>query len=189
LNQSPALMLTKWVVDHFESDDLTPLKLQKLIFYCVGVAAAVEFGCEVGAVPFQAWRLGPVNREVYQKFKPMAATPLTSAITADLPSPQYSHECQRLLGAVLTVYGHLPATALVNETHREAPWKDAYVAGEDRLIDPASIERHFQTKFRDGFMPPSVAFAAGDFLIDGIPISRFESIFALADALKNARSQ
>jgi uncharacterized phage-associated protein len=182
-------MLTNWVVGHFEGDDLTPLKLQKLLFYCAGVVAAFEFGRELGAIPFHAWRLGPVNREVYQKFKPMAATPLTPAMTADLPSPQYSHECQGLLGAVLTVYGHLPATALVNETHREAPWRDSYVAGEDRAIDPVSIGRHFQSKFRDGFMPPSVAFAAGDFLIDGIPISRFESIFALADALKNARSQ
>ena len=87
------------------------------------------------------------------------------------------------------MYGSLPAPALVEETHCEELWISAYVPGQDNPIAHDRLEKFFKKKFAGGHvLPPSVTFDPSSFTVDGIPVSGFESLLALAQALEFARS-
>jgi len=187
INPAP-LTLARWLVEHYPRQDLTPLKLQKLVFYAVGAAIAYDATEELGDIRFRAWKLGPVNIEIYRRFKADGATPLSSANVTTLPEPNYSGGLEEQLRAVLSVYGHLTAASLVEETHREVPWAVTYKPGYDHEIDSELLSTHFKAKFAPGsVLPPSVTFDPSSFTVDGIPVSRFESLLSLATALDHAR--
>jgi uncharacterized phage-associated protein len=179
--------LADWILGNFKGSDLTHLKLQKLLFYCYGAALAHDRSHEIGPVDFEAWRLGPVCKTVYHRFKVYKAAVIPAG---DGDAPSYSQESSRILNAVLEIYGPLKAESLVEETHREEPWITAYSLGEGTPIGVESLRAHFSRRFRPGnVLPPSVSFDAGSFKLDSIPIEPFWDLFSLASHLQLARKR
>ena len=60
---------------------LTPLKLQKVMYFLTSEYAKEAGGDNLMLDNFQAWAYGPVVPAIYQKFKPFRANPITGYAT------------------------------------------------------------------------------------------------------------
>ena len=56
------------IVDRESDSTITPLKLQKILYYAQGYYLAIN-DVELFPEEFQAWTHGPVNEEIYIKYK------------------------------------------------------------------------------------------------------------------------
>jgi len=102
-------------------DLLTPLKLQKLMFYADAWHMVMNEGEELIAEPFEAWVHGPVHRDTYSRF----SAHRWNAIPCDAVKPDISPALEKFLNDVYTVFGGFSAYELEQLTHQEAPWKAA----------------------------------------------------------------
>jgi uncharacterized phage-associated protein len=76
--QYSALTIAKWFIAwaEAEEEELSNLKLQKLLYYAQGHHLA-RFGHALFEEPIQAWSHGPVVPGVYHEYKWAGAGPLT----------------------------------------------------------------------------------------------------------------
>jgi uncharacterized phage-associated protein len=125
-------------------EDLSPMKLQKLIYYCHAWCLAL-IGEPLLKDEVQAWPYGPVVPDIYYEYKnfgdqPVAAFAKELAIEngeLKLIEPIISdddHQTLALVGEVLSRYGHLSPIQLSNMTHQAGePWKIIADLHPDRL--------------------------------------------------------
>jgi uncharacterized phage-associated protein len=178
-----ALPLAQWLIGR-HPDPITHLKLQKLAFYSYGAALAFGQQAEIGSIEFEAWDHGPVNRQIWAHYRSFGREPL--------PKPQilpfYGAELAQTLDDVLAVYGAMSAMALRNESHQEAPWKEAYRHGRaDTVIDQAALKAHFIDKLQPGAVKiPGELLRSWSFEVDRIPLQGFASLHDLAEKLRVA---
>lgn len=116
-----ALDLAKYIV-HKANDmnvSITHLKLQKILYYVAGVFAGA-LNKRAFSDSIEAWRYGPVVRNVYIEFCSWGALPLIcdEAIVLD-----YDAEQKKLVDFVVDLKIEMSGRELVNATHQEAPWK------------------------------------------------------------------
>lgn len=178
-----ALTLARWIVGH-HSEQVTHLKLQKLAFYSFGAALAFNQQAELGAIAFEAWEHGPVNRQIWAEYRGFGREPL--ARPTKLPS--YGAALTQTLHDVLDVYGSMSATALRNESHREAPWEDLYKQGRlGAVIEQSALRAHFAEKLRPGAVKiPGELLRSWSFAVDRIPLQGYASLHDLAEKLRAA---
>ena len=101
-------------------ENLTKLKLQKLLFYADAWNLALK-DTELFSEQFQAWVHGPVLVSQYHRFKDYRWLPITQDIDCpNLPEPLAKH-----LSEIVDVFGCETAVALELMTHREKPWLEA----------------------------------------------------------------
>ncbi|MDR3186805.1 MAG: DUF4065 domain-containing protein [Christensenellaceae bacterium] len=102
---------------------MTTWKLQKLCYYSQAWALVWSDGVPLFEEDFQAWRNGPVCRELYDAHKGLLT------ITAeDLKVGQSEHlnyDEKDTIEAVLRSYGHRTPLDLSERTHFETPWLKA----------------------------------------------------------------
>lgn len=102
-------------------DNITNLKLQKLVYYAQGFHLAL-FDEPLFEEPIEAWAHGPVVPELYQIYRDHKANPIPTPEEFD---PEVIEEAVRsLLEDVFGVYGQYSAWGLRNLTHQESPWTD-----------------------------------------------------------------
>ncbi|MGP1385157.1 MAG: Panacea domain-containing protein [Thainema sp.] len=103
----------------------TPLQLQKLLYYVQAWHLAF-YKTALFEGKFQAWAHGPVNVEIYNRYKDQKS--IFSLIESEDISGDFdslSEENRYHIEAVLESYGHLSGTQLEELSHREAPWLKA----------------------------------------------------------------
>lgn len=113
-----------YIISKVAQDGLSLLKLQKLLYYCQAWHLAFDKG-QLFRGRFQAWVHGPVNREIYDRFKDKKA--LYDAVSDDDIRADFSYENitveQRAhIDAVLNVYCKFTGDQLEAMTHEEEPW-------------------------------------------------------------------
>ena len=182
--ESSALNLATWIRGRFEDSSLTHLKLQKLVFYCFGAGLALDHEAELGAIRFEAWQHGPVNRDVWNRFRNVKAAPLP--LLGPELAPRYSAALEEVLTDTLTVYGALDAWSLRQQTHLEQPWVDAYATRSE--IEPATLRVHFRSKFRCDVRAPQYLAHSWNDTLDGLPTATFSSLRELAAAVSSMRA-
>lgn len=180
---TPAVRLANWVCEHLRQgvEPLTHLKLQKLAFYCYGVALAFNRDCEIGSIDFLAWKHGPVSREIWNEYREFGGNPIPSVRRESVF--EYSVETSARLHDVLTVYGTLTAWQLRQESHLEEPWRKAYETGPGSRIPRAEIRDHFTAKFSGHVEVPVHLLRPGNFKLDRIPVRAAPSLRELAQAI------
>jgi uncharacterized phage-associated protein len=105
-----------------EPDPLTPLRLQKLMYYVQGWCLGA-IGRPLFAERIEAWTLGPVVRDVYHRFKSYERQGIP---TEEGGVPGSLTPAQRaFIESVWEGYKVHSASALCDMTHRELPWLDA----------------------------------------------------------------
>jgi uncharacterized phage-associated protein len=100
--------------------EVTPMKLQKLMYYCYVwqmVAKDKKFDAT-----FEAWTHGPVEPDIYKKYKSFGRKPVTVKDVPNLHEP--------LLDFILDSYSVYSAIELSKTTHMESPWKKYKETGE-----------------------------------------------------------
>lgn len=104
-------------------EPLTNMKLQKLLYY-VYSWYGVEKGKELFDEKIMAWKYGPVVTSVYDKYRKYGADVIKEVEGGN--SDKLDPFTKDLIEEVFTVYGNKTAIELMNLTHSEAPWRDAY---------------------------------------------------------------
>ncbi len=125
------------------SENLTHLKLQKLIYIAYG-HYIVEYDCPLIKERIEAWRYGPVIRSVYDEFKSYGRKPIkeygtilnvTESFNNDrvvLDTPVIEDEkTLEFIENIWRKYGNRDGYDLSNSTHKvDTPW---YQAKEKQL--------------------------------------------------------
>jgi len=117
-NSASNLLADFLIVESRERGDLlTPLKLQKLMFYADAWSLAL-YDEELTPEKFQAWVHGPVATSQYYRFREYRWRPILEEIERpELGARKSKHLCE-----IVDVFGIETGPALEMMTHQERPW-------------------------------------------------------------------
>ncbi len=126
-----------------EDSDLTPLKIQKLLYYAQGHILA-NLGKPLFKEDFVAWQHGPVIKKIYESFKHLGKEIIGFEVAGtdeydpvQLLKDKKSYD---LLNHVMNYYNQYSPWKLRNMSHEESPWKNTTL---DMIISKASIKAFF----------------------------------------------
>ena len=141
---------------------LTPMKLQKLVYFAHGWYLALTERPLVSE-HVEAWQYGPVIPAIYHEFKSSGNGPITSPATNfqytgdgkfclhspsldDFPEDEEKKSAKEIINRVFQIYGKYSAVQLSNATHLPGtPWKQIYKDGIRKLEIPDDvIKSYFQ---------------------------------------------
>lgn len=130
-------------------EEVTPLMLQKLLYFIQGVGLALnkkpmfEENC-------QAWVHGPVYPEVYDLFRDFKYNPIEDARFAVFMGSKdvLTKEEHRVIELVVNTFGEYSGKVLERITHVESPWRIARKGYADKIpscepISMRDIEEYF----------------------------------------------
>lgn len=116
------------VIDYvFEKlEEVTPLMLQKLLYFIQGVYSAL-CGKPIFEEECRAWVHGPVYPEVYDLFRDFKYNPVDDARFALLEgtADALTGEEKNVIDLVVNTFGMYGGKVLERITHNEDPWKEA----------------------------------------------------------------
>jgi uncharacterized phage-associated protein len=137
---------------------LTNLAIQKLLYFVHGWFFSM-YEQPLIKNKFEAWQYGPVQRVIYDQFKPFKNTPIQGVRATYLDphtgepvykEPQIDPEHASFIRGVLEKYGRYSAGQLVKESHVEdGPWEYVWQQAEEAIypgmkIPDALILDHFR---------------------------------------------
>lgn len=109
-----------------EMDDITNLKLQKLLYYAQGYSLAL-LGRPIFDDPICAWDHGPVVETVWRSYNQHRKSTIPSVQGYNLEG--YSTDELSILNRVANDYGQYSPWRLRDMTHNETPWLDTVKNG------------------------------------------------------------
>ncbi|MDO7884269.1 Panacea domain-containing protein [Hymenobacter cheonanensis] len=124
-----------------EANDITNLKLQKLVYYVQGFSLAA-YDEKLFDEPIQAWRYGPVVADLYHYYKDNGSQVI-------FPDPSYEFtqdftpEQEELMKEVNNIYGQYSGVKLMHLTHEERPWMEAQEKGAS-IINTQTMQDYFK---------------------------------------------
>ncbi len=127
--------------------DITPLALQKLLYYAQGF-----FKAFTGEYLFynncEAWVHGPVYRNVYYKYKNYGYNPIEEN-EYDYTGIELSKIEEEILDSVIRNFGCYSGKTLEKMTHAEMPWSHTRAdlkddESSDRIIEKELIAKYFE---------------------------------------------
>lgn len=140
-----ALDLSNYFIERaseIDENDLTNLKLQKLLYFAQGEYLA-QTGNQLFEDNIEAWALGPVVREVYDQYKVCGTFPVT-AFDVKVANVSIDPETREFLNAIWDSYGKFSAAYLVNETHKkESPWSKHFEKDANNIIPLDDLSEYF----------------------------------------------
>ena len=130
--------------------DITPLKLQKLLYYCQGYSLGL-YGEPLFSEPIEAWENGPVVRCVYNKFSSIGRS---SIPFEEKGEPQIEERAKKIAQIVMKDKGRYSANTLRNMTHKEKPWYSVFHKfGRNSVISEDIIRDFFASTFDTELSP------------------------------------
>ena len=117
-NQIADFFLSK--VDVEAGDTISPLKLQKLVYYAQAWHYTI-FGKTLINEPFEAWTHGPAVRSLWKRFEPARVADIDLR-QLKLDVPEFDTDTAQLLNEVHEIYGEHSGSYLEMLTHNELPW-------------------------------------------------------------------
>jgi len=102
---------------------ISHLKLQKLVYYAQGLHLALH-GKPIFKEKIEAWNYGPVVPELYSKYKHYGAKGIAPEKTFNPES--IDSKMREFLDEVFSAFGQFSAVGLMNLTHEDKCWKDAF---------------------------------------------------------------
>lgn len=130
-------------------EEVTPLMLQKLLYFIQGIYLAL-YGRPMFVEDCRAWIHGPVYPEVYYLFRDFKYNPIDDARFALLKGMENAlkGDEKRVVDLVVNTFGIYGGKVLEKITHNEEPWKNARRGAADsipssELLSKESIERYY----------------------------------------------
>jgi uncharacterized phage-associated protein len=120
--------------------DITPLKLQKLLYYAEGLSLALR-GKSLFSDPILAWRYGPVVRDVYKEYE--YAGRHSIPCIADIDESNIPEDDFNIIKTTMQFYGEYSAERLVQMTHGESPYVKTL---RDQEISRDDMKSFFEEK-------------------------------------------
>lgn len=120
---------------------ISNLKLQKILYF-VQAEFLVSQNAPCFREEIEAWDFGPVIPDVYHRYKVYGSASIPK-ICEDGYCP-FSHEDKILADGIIDQCSKYSASTLVEITHRQSPWKNAYQKYSGAVISNESIKVFFQ---------------------------------------------
>ncbi len=138
------------LVDRDKDNYVTPLKMQKILYYAQGYHLAM-FDKELFEADFQAWSHGPANPGIYHKYKKYSFN-FIPAIEETIPT--LTEETLNFLSDIWQTFGIYDGKYLEELTHKETPWilaRKGLGYGEpcENVITKESMKEFFKTKLNE----------------------------------------
>lgn len=138
------------IVDRDSGSTITPLKLQKILYYAQGYYLAMN-DKPLFDDDFQAWAHGPVNPKIYNEYKSYGYSLI------DYPKGEAANIKENILEFLYTIwntFGIYDGKYLEEMTHNETPWIEARKnakPGEKctNVIDKESMKKFFKLKLNE----------------------------------------
>ena len=116
------------------------LKLQKLLYFIQAYFLMVyQRPCFEDRI--EAWSFGPVVPSVYQVYKYYGAGSIP--YFGDEHIGDISYQDKEMIDRVILCFSGRSANELVDITHHQSPWMDAYVPYQNNIITNQSIKEYF----------------------------------------------
>jgi len=143
-----------------ETNDLTPMKMQKLVYFAHGWFLALTDESLISEA-VQAWEFGPVVPSLYRGFREYGNQPITSLVSdtkwdktskqVGLTHPRLSGEigssaefAKALVQKIWDTYGKYSPARLSNATHVPgSPWQRVYQPGVRGLSIPNELIKEY----------------------------------------------
>lgn len=115
-------------------EEVTPLMLQKLLYFIQGIYSAL-YGRPIFMEDCRAWIHGPVYPEVYDLFRDFKYNPIDDARFALLggTADALTDDEKKVIDLVVNTFGMYGGKALERITHNEEPWKEARKGYDDSI--------------------------------------------------------
>lgn len=132
-------------------EEVTPLMLQKLLYFIQGIYSAL-FDRPIFTEDCRAWVHGPVYPEVYDLFRDFKYNPIDDARFALLEGTEdaLTENEKKVIDLVVNTFGLYGGKVLEKITHNEEPWKEARKGYDDsipssELLAKNSIMNYYKT--------------------------------------------
>lgn len=119
---------------------MTSMKLQKLVYYSQAWSTVWDDDVLFDE-PVQAWKNGPVVRELWEANKGKFKISIVEGGDASAVRPAQ----RETIDKVLEFYGAKNAQWLSDLTHMEDPWKDAFAIAQNAEITPSAMSEYYST--------------------------------------------
>lgn len=137
---------------------ISNLKLQKVLYFIQAIFLT-EKKRECFKEEIEAWTFGPVVPSVYQKYKLFGANNipasacnknslvnLFSSTNNSFNKVRISDEDEKEIQDIVDSLSKYSATELVEITHNQSPWAEAYIPRLNRVISSNAILNYFSNK-------------------------------------------
>ncbi|TCV80241.1 Panacea domain-containing protein [Sulfurirhabdus autotrophica] len=136
-------------VERDAGDNITQLKLQKLLYYAQAWYLAM-YDQPLFSNKMEAWQHGPVCREIYERFRHLSWNPIPDSATVS-NEQALDGDTLTFLEEIWEVYGQFSASKLEQMTHDEDPWinarKGIFPGYPSRtLIDENAMRKYYQAR-------------------------------------------
>lgn len=124
--------------------DLSPLKLQKLLYFIEGQLLADDDIVTFFPETPEAWKYGPVYVDIYEKFKTKQnREPIIEKDFEDDISANFEEAIRSSIESTWNKHKTQSASELVTLTHRTAPWIIAKDFGYGSRISKEDMREYF----------------------------------------------
>lgn len=137
-----------------ESNPLTQMKLQKIVYLAQGLHLSLYDGAELVKEDFQAWKYGPVIPSIYHDYKLYGSSLIQDLSLIDFNdftfylSTDLDDNAESAIEDAWKIAKDIPGTQLSNWTHNEgSPWHKFYREGVNDIIIPKQEIRGYFSKF------------------------------------------
>lgn len=117
---------------------ITPLKLQKLLYYVQGLASVI-YGKPAFNNNIECWSYGPVVSEVYRTYNGR------KSINKIRVNNNLNDGLKKIVDFIIDSYGEYDTSKLVELTHNEDPWKDTNI---NDVINFDLIKNYFEKVYK-----------------------------------------
>lgn len=138
-----AMQVAKYIIEH-KNADVSNLKLQKILFYAQ-MEYIQKYNSNLFDDKIEAWRHGPVIRDVYREFKKYMSSPIESD-SAEIQNVSYGsllrdEKALRVINDIIVKTKCINAWLLVEKTHETSAWKDNYVEDSNNEISFSDLQK------------------------------------------------
>lgn len=152
------------IANQSEDDQITNLKLNKLLYFAQGVYLA-RTGKKLFDDQIEAWTLGPVIPSIYHKYKVCGRAPIPN-VRGNVPRNLFNADEYEALLDVMREFGQYTGNTLVTLTHMPGtPWSNTVNEGAS-IIDLEKIKSYFSShpvpRFCDQIRSPQVTALPSD---------------------------
>lgn len=137
-----ALEIAEYIIGYSKQRNysISNLKLQKILYF-LQAQFLVSFNTPCFVETIEAWDLGPVVRNVYNKYRRYGSANIYLG-SLNLENIMSDRESQNIR-LIIDRCSNYSANKLVDITHNQAPWKKAYYRG-NKIIYNEDIQDYFR---------------------------------------------
>lgn len=146
----PSAIANYFIKNHSNDDNLTPMKVIKLVYIAYGWYLALTDGKRLVNEKPEAWNLGPVFPSLYHSLKKYGSLKIKDPIPLNgigYGTKIKDDSIKKFLDIIWEAYGEHNAIYLSSITHTEdTPWSQVFPSGFNVTIPDDLILDHYKDK-------------------------------------------